>query len=97
MPDLPRSSSVYLVRPDGTGLRPLLVDERPHTAVAWALDGCNLAVCVDPQLGRRHENYPDSLEVEQITPPFAVLIVDRDGTDQAAHGRGGSWGTTYAV
>ena len=86
-PSLPLASSVYLVRPDGTGLRRLLQDERPYTAAAWSPDSSQIAVRVDPQLGFVPGEDPRFPDLEQVSPLFEVLIVDRDGTVQTVLGR----------
>ena len=86
-PDVPVTTSVYLVRPDGTGLRRLLEDERPYTAAAWSPDGSRIAIRVDPQLGYVHRGDPRFLYLEQVEPQFEILIVDRDGSVQTALGR----------
>ena len=77
----PLASMVYLVRPDGTGLRRLLEDKRPYTAAAWSPDSSQIAVRVDPQWGIIH------MEQKQASPLFEVLIVDSDGAIQTALGR----------
>ena len=86
-PDLPPVTSVYLVRPDGTGLRRLLEDERPYTAAAWSPDGSRIAMRVDPQLGYVLGQDPRFPDLEQVSALFEVLIVDRDGTVQTVLGR----------
>ena len=87
-PDVPRVTSVYLVRPDGTELRRLLEDERPYTAAAWSPDGSQIAVRVDPQLGYIYRDGPRFPDLEQVSPLFEVLIVDRDGAVQTEAGKG---------
>ena len=80
--DRPVTASIYLVRPDGTGLRRLLEDERAYTVAAWSPDSSQIAVRVDPQLGE--ETLPSG-QMEwraHISPIFELLIVDRDGTVQ---------------
>ena len=86
-PDLPPVTSVYVVGPDGTGLRRLLEDERPYTVAAWSPDGSRIAIRVDPQLGYVHRGDPRFLYLEQVEPQFEILIVDRDGTVQQVLGR----------
>ena len=85
MASVPTASSVYVVRPDGTGLRRLLEDERIYTAAAWSPDGSRIAVRVDPQIGTVYVSDPQSREfglarTRQTSTVFEVLIVDRDGT-----------------
>ena len=85
--DRPVTASIYLVRPDGTGLRRLLEDERAYTVAAWSPDSSQIAVRVDPQLGE--ETLPSG-QMEwraHISPIFELLIVDRDGTVQQVLGR----------
>ena len=79
--------SVYLVRPDGTGLRRLLEDERLYTVAAWSPDGSQIALRVDPQPRDLIREARSNTELEQTNPLFEVLIVDRDGAVQTALGR----------
>ena len=81
------ANSVYMVRPDGTGLRRLLEDERPYTAAAWSPDSSQIAIRVDPQLGYVPGGDPRFLHVEQVEPQFEILIVDRDGAVKTKLGR----------
>ena len=80
-------NSVYLVRPDGTGLRRLLEDERPYTVAAWSPDGSQIAIRVDPQLRDVSRELRSDTPLEQTNPLFEVLIVDRDGAIQTKLGR----------
>ena len=89
---VPTASSVYVVRPDGTGLRRLLEEERPYTAAAWSPDGSRIAVRVDPQIGMAYVSDPQSRQfglatLGQTSTVFEVLIVDRDGDVQKVLGR----------
>ena len=80
-------NSVYLVRPDGTGLRRLLEDDRPYTVAAWSPDGSQIAIRVDPQLRDVSRELRSDTPLEQTNPLFEVLIVERDGSIQTKLGR----------
>ena len=64
------ANSVYLVRPDGTGLRRLLEDERPYTVAAWSPDGSRIAIRVDPQLRDVSRELRSDTPLEQTNPQF---------------------------
>ena len=85
--DRPVTASIYLVRPDGTGLRRLLEDERAYTVAAWSPDSSQIAVRVDPQLGEETLPSGQIRWRAHISPIFELLIVDRDGTVQQVLGR----------
>ena len=91
--DRPVTASIYLVRPDGTGLRRLLEEERAYTVAAWSPDSSRIAVRVDPQLGL--ETLPTGRKgwLTHTSPVFELLIVDRDGAVEKVLGRDEVLGT----